>query len=330
MKVGSLVYATDQGLGNLAKSFFDHGVLDEVVIIEHAHHKTHHEWYPGALSTPIRNIDTEMLMDFARTLDVLFCFETPFWWGIFDFCREHKIKTALMPMYECFPRSPQSQPDFYICPSELDRDIFSTRRGVGRHITYLPVPVDVKWRLRECAETFIHNAGHLGLRGRNGTKELLQALEFVKSPINLIIRAQEEVDFKIDDNRLSYRLGTVPFDELYEIGDVHVRPEKFNGLSLPLQESWAAGMMCLTTDRHPTNRWLPGAFIQPEGIRRAAVGPSYLEFDECIINPKDIAKEIDEWYGLDITGFSLAGQRYAERNSWSVLKPEYMKVLSEI
>ena len=36
-----------------------------------------------------------------------------------------------------------------------------------------------------------------------------------------------------------------------------VFPEKFNGLSLPLQEARAAGMLVLATDRFPMNTWLP-------------------------------------------------------------------------
>ena len=50
MKVGMVSYATEQGLGYLAKSFYDAGVIDEVLLISYTARGTrpmHPKWYNG-------------------------------------------------------------------------------------------------------------------------------------------------------------------------------------------------------------------------------------------------------------------------------------------
>ena len=45
-KIGSIVYATDQGLGYMAKDFYDHGLIDEVLVHPHTKRDNHFDWYP--------------------------------------------------------------------------------------------------------------------------------------------------------------------------------------------------------------------------------------------------------------------------------------------
>jgi hypothetical protein len=330
MRIGSLVFATDQGLGVLAKDFYDNGLITDVLIVGHGRRPEHPEWYrPG---TPrvgdVRSAaGRKALRDFCSSVDRVLFFETPFDWELFGHCRKEGVKTFLMPMYECEPKTLPDEPDLFICPSLLDWDCYPKRS------VYLPVPVDPShWKRRGKAETFVHSSGHGGLKGRNGTAELLEAIPLVKSPARFVIRSQDPLTTSLPmgcrDDRVEIHVGTLPRDQLYTDGEVFVFPEKFNGLSLPLQEARAAGMLVMATDRYPMNRWLPNEpLIHPSGSRRANVADRCRDFDMAVIDPRAVASKVDEWYGHDAGPFSDSGLQWALENSWSKLKPRYLEVL---
>jgi len=171
---GSIVYATEQGLGYLAKDFYDNGVIDLVLVHKHKSRPTHYDWYPN------RAASVEELLD---KCDTLLFFETPMYTDIIKKAKERGIKTIIMPMYECTLPKLVDDSDVVINPSLLDQKYYPQGQ-------FIPVPVTQKWRQREKARVFVHNAGHGGLGGRNGTDEVLKAMKYVKSPIKLIIRAQ--------------------------------------------------------------------------------------------------------------------------------------------
>lgn len=332
MRIGSLIYATDQGLGILAKSFVNNGVVTHPIIVWHGRHENHPEWYPNA---PVVRLPHgyEIIAERLRGLDAVLFFETPFDWRLVGWCRQIGVKTAIMPMHECMPATIPYQPDLWLCPSALDLDWAKSQTPSAR-IVQMPVPVDVPWRLRERAEVFVHNAGHGGLRGRNGTTEIVEAMRLVRSPAKLILSAQKE---SLIGENLPPNIEVrpwMPYEELWRdggIGDVFIFPEKFNGLSLPLQEARAAGMLVVATDRYPMTTWLPREPLIPvAGFRRSRIGPAYSEFDEAIVEPAAIAAKIDEWYGRDIREYSFDGARWALDNSWDNLKPLYVDALRSL
>ncbi len=385
MRVGSLVYATDQGLGVLAKSFYDAGVVTDICVIRHGRHPTHDEWYPGAPQvTNLRDVQQiGKIMSFCTPMDAMLFFETPFHWSLIDACRECGVKTIIMPMHECMPERIPSQPDLWLCPSLLDYKWTNNRvtllksqkpehntktSGIWaegwNNAVSLSVPVSVPWRQRTRAEVFVHNAGHGGLKGRNGTMELTVAWPLVKSPARLKLRTQDALGVREKqlDPRIEVTFGTCQHSTLWRDGgkgDVFIFPEKFNGLSLPLQEARAAGMLVMCGDRFPMNTWLPrevhnnnnencplndpetycnpvlgglgcscpSPLISVAGYHKERIGPPYSEYDCAEFDPRQIAAKIDEWYGRDISEYSLQGKAWAEANSWAALKPKYMEVL---
>ena len=319
MNVGSLVYATDQGIGILAKQFYDNGVITHPVIVIHSQHPTHYEWYPpGTRCIPIRMLSHYRLelMEFCRSMDAMLFIETPFDWNLLRACK----RSALLTMYECTPERVPAEPDVYICPSLLDLQHFPS----GVHI---PVPVTVPWRQRHRAEVFVHNAGHGSFHGRNGTQELVDAWSYIKSGAKLILRSQKPM-LTPECANVELRVGTFPYGSLYDEGDVFVFPEKFNGLSLPMQEAYASGMPVIGTDRFPMNQWLPTKFlVQPIGFEDARIGGAYRKFSKANVSPFDIAKRVDEVYGTDISSYSLQGLVFAQTHSWPALRPLYMEAL---
>lgn len=331
MRVGSLCYATEQGLGILAKSFYDAAVLTDVQIVVQGTHQTHPEWYPD--SQVLHSLrPNPPLSEWVKSLDAFIAFETPFVWELFKEAHDAGVATVLMPMHECLHEEMYRRYlpyiDLLLCPSELDMEIDHPNKS------FLPVPVKVPWRLREKAEVFVHNAGHGGLRGRNGTREVLHAAQYLQTKAKIIVRAQTHGDdykrFGIPAN-VDFRVGTVPYDKLWEEGDAFVFPEKHNGLSLPLQEAHAAGMLVVATDRFPNNAWLPREPLIPVStyISNQRIGGPYRAYEEAVVDPLALAQCIDYWYGKDIKGYSVDGHLFAQRTSWAALRPAYVWTLED-
>lgn len=302
MSVGSVVFATEQGLGYLAKAFFDNGIIDTVFVQPHSSRTNHYEWYPDRVD----NIEK------LFSCETLIFFEEVFYWKLIPQARERGIKTILIPMYECTRNPLPYEPDIILTPSDLDQKYFER----GERCT---IPVDAKWRKRDKALVFVHNAGNGGIGGRNGTKELIDALPFITVPFKLIVRSQ--IPLKVNDPRVEVRIGT--FDDIWSEGDVFVFPEKFNGLSLPLQEAFASGMLVMCGDRFPMNTWLPNEpLIKVDGYKRDKIA---VPFDSAIITPREIAKSINLWYNKDIGHYSLLGKEWGNKNNWESLKEFYTK-----
>jgi len=304
---GSIVLSTHQGLSYLAKSFYDAGIIDLVSIHHHTSRANHYEWYKDRVSP-------ETLLE---KCDTLLFFETSFSSQILVEAKKRKIKTILLVMYESSPSSIVKMVDEVWSPSLLDQKYYPKSKLVQ-------IPVGVKWKLRTFAKTFVFSNGNGGLAGRNGLHELLQAIPLVKSPAKFIIRSQVPIKIHYEDPRIDLRIGT--FDEIWEEGDVFVFPEAFNGLSLPIQESFASGMLVMASARFPNTEYLPPEpLIKVKGYKKENLA---VEFQSAIIEPKDIADKIDEFYGKDITKYSLLGKEYNEANSWKAQKEKYKELLA--
>lgn len=301
-------YVTEQGLGRQAKSYFDNGLVQEILIQPHPEYTNHTEWYPNA----VKNYN-----ELLERCDEVWFLETPFDWKYITRARDRGVKTVLFIMYECTRYPLPYIPDVLVGGSIMERIHF----GDDVKVVNVPVPKEVKWKLRKKARVFVHNAGHGGIGGRNGTKQLLEAMQYVKSPIKLIIRTQFD-NVHTNDLRVDVRVGDLPYETLFDEGDVFIYPDKFGGSCLPIQEAHASGMAVMASDRLPLNAWLPTDLLIPvKDYEKANIAGS--EFDSAIVDPQDIARTIDEWYDKDITKYSKLGKKWAEENGWEKLKPIY-------
>ncbi len=364
MRVGSLGYCTDQGISHLMRSFFDNGVVNDPLLKRYPRpeRENHPEWYPpGTKMIHGKDLGTQhhkTVREWMLRCDVLLFFETPFDWKLLDYARTLGKKTAIVTMYEWWPESPPSLPDLFLCPSLLDLDVFTSNapnrtpgflqhtyfgreKGGTGWVTFLPVPAPaVPWTRRTTARRFLHNAGHVGSRNHKGTDTLLLAMNHVQSPLELTVTCQDAgLMLKLKGScggtanptwdRIKFVVGNRPYDQLFPPEyDVYVAPERYNGLSLPLQEAFASGMTVCTTDRYPANTWLPRApMVVPDGYSRVRVAPGHLEIDEAQVCPRKLAAKLDELYGSDVSAFSEAGRAWAEENSWANLGPRYRAAL---
>jgi hypothetical protein len=87
-------------------------------------------------------------------------------------------------------------------------------------------------------------------------------------------------------------------------------------------------MCVMSTDRFPTNTWLPNEPLIPtEGSRTVRLSPRFHAVDESVLDPRTIARTMDAWYGRDLTALSMRGKEWAEANCWEALKPKWMEIL---
>lgn len=320
MRVGTLAYATEQGLGYLAKSFVDAGVVTDVLVVVHGKRPTF-PWYPG--SPHLHDVrDAAAIVKFCSGLDAMLYFETCFNYVAMRALMSRGVRTVLMPMHECTPKD-HPVPDAYVAPSLLEADLYDC--------PLVPVPVEEPWKERGVVKTFVHNAGHGGLKGRNGTDVVLEAVRHLRKPTRLIVRSQDELpwfrNYRVGDVHVTCEVGSVARTDLYSVGEAFVFPEKFNGLSLPLQEAYASGMLVIAADRRPINAWLPREPLVPCTTYRDSVGPRFHEYDRADMDPRELAAAMDRWNGADVSEFSARGRAWAQENSWEKLKPKYLEVL---
>lgn len=355
MTVGTVCYATEQGLGYLAKSFYDAGMIDLVLIFRHPHgdRPTRREWYPEG--TPVlqyRPFVGPAVDAFLDAVDVVLFFETPFDWSFLGRCRERGVKTVLIPMYEWFPESKVGKRAFdqMIFPSSLDEEYFREEYPTARTIP-IPVENDVLRlaRVRTTATTFVHNAGNIGSRNHKGTEEVLRAIPLVKNPdARFVVRSQngtgllslirsmtvpdqDRIAEMKDEGRVRFVFDPVPRHELFAEGDVYLAPEKYNGLSLPLQEAYASGMPVIATRRKPMTDWLPNELlVESECTRKVRVAPGHLVIDECVVHPAEVAAKIDWMAGGNIERRSVEGCAWGRAHSWDMLRPFYVEALAEV
>lgn len=339
MKIGMVAYACHQGLGYLAKSFYDAGIIDEVIMVRHGspQRPTHSEWYVGRAIDVQRGFASDPKVHaLLSKIDVVLFFETPFDWNLPRVCKRHNVKTIMIPMYEWFPKDQMDTFDGYLCPSLLDVDYFKKYP----HTLFVPPVNPSAWELRTTAKRFLHNAGNIGHRNHKGTFELLQAVKHLQSDLSLTIRCQDTRAFrrllsqtpKVErDSRVNLELGEIPYENLFAGHDVYVAPEKFNGLSLPLQEAYAAGLLVMASNRYPNYCWLPTEPLIPvKETRQAEIGSRYLSFEESILDPKEIARCMDDWYGREIRGLSIRGRLWAKTNSWELKREECLTKIKSL
>lgn len=294
------------------------------LIIEHGSFASFKERFPGASSVESNKITKEVVDSFLKDVDVLVSFETFYSELFISRAKALGVKTVLLPMFE-FLRENHQKPTAYLCPSAIEAQITGGE--------YIPWPVDteaIAFRERTKASLFVHNAGHGGVLGRNGTELFIEAVKHVTSDVQFELRTQFPLN--VEPERLE-RIRVIEGNlkdnaTLFSRGDVLVHPHKFNGLSLPVNEALASGMPLITTKMFPFTTWLsPSFMVEPYETRKTSLSR---EITMSILKPEDIAQRIDEMATMSLTSLSQEARKLAEARSWRTLLPEYISFFNSL
>lgn len=330
LRVALIARCDNSGLGTLSWEFARHLRPDKVLLVENGVFQTFPERYKNFKTrrVPARGSIAPELMQWLLTdIDVVLSIETFYNWELVSEARRNGVKTALVTMFEMSRESLPIKPDLFICPSTLDFKAMPDPK------VYLPIPLAtdrLEWRQRTKAQHFIHTASHGGMNLRKGTPHIIEAMKYVESDIDVTIYSW--IPFHADDPRV--KVKRVLFENYWQVwreGDALIYPQDYNGICLPVSEAFASGLGLVTTNIPPFNEWLPKeCLFSPAGFYKTRAATGLIEVDAAKIDPRVLARKIDEVAASDLSSVSLAGKRYAEENSWDILLPRYLKVLEDL
>lgn len=332
-RMGIVARCDNSGLGVMTFDFFRNFLVEKVLTVAGAYQNyfDRYQGYAGTAqiicaqhSPTIEEIDL-----FLEDLDVVVAFETPYNWNLFSRAREKGIKTILIPMYEWTPPKENipCEPDLYLCPSDLDMKEIDG----NKELIHTPINLElIPYQERTEAKTFIFNNGHGGWNGRNSMSEFIQALPFVKSDVKFIVRSQVEIE-GINDSRVTVVQGDLKYEDLWKEGDVYIHIHKFDGLSLPLNEAMAAGMVILGLDNYPQNTFLPPeTLVKPEAVGKVRIARMV---DCAVVSPIKVAEKIDEIASMSsdkIKELSKKSREIAVGWSWENQKPKFIAAIERL
>lgn len=334
MRLGLIARADSRGLGIQTKAVHDQLHPARTMVIDCPSAKPlpiRHDWYPDA--TWITGLPTRQdIRKWLRGLDVVYTAETGYGDALWREARNMGVKTVLHCNPEFLNR--RDQPDLWLAPTRWMWDTIPTPK---RH---LPVPVDPAAfppRRPEITPHFLHIVGRPAIHDRNGTLDLLLALQHVTEQITVTVRCQDTnyVPGLMKQHRvhtpnnvvLRVETGDVEHHtDLYTDGDILVMPRRFGGLCLPAQEAIAAGMPVLMPDIAPNNQWLPKEWLFPAEMSGSFVAKQRVDYYRT--KPRILAAKLDAYATMPPSQWSADVERIRQELSWETLRPSYIEVLT--
>lgn len=331
--LGLIARADARGLGIQTKAFHDAMRPAKTMVIDCPSQKPlpiRRDWYPDA--TWIHGLPT--VKDFAAWLpglDVVYTAETGYGHALWDEAERLGVRTVLHANYEFLNRN--DRPSVWAAPSTWHLDDFPAGT-VHLPVPITPAPTD--FPQAGTARHFLHVVGRPAIHDRNGSADLLQSLQHVRSDITITITCQER-GYLDGLNRghipgnvtLKVRTGdAATTTDLYRGQHVLVMPRRFGGLCLPAQEATAAGMPVIMPNISPNDAWLPAEWLVPATKTGSFRARQHIELHT--VDHHALAARIDQ-FATDpnlYTEASAKAQEIAAALSWDALTPRYMEVLA--
>jgi len=340
MRIGLIARADHTGLGIQSLGFYRNIPCKALVIDFHRMGQPHsaHILEPdfsrfpneqvftwGTVHRPFGGIPPEIIENFVKDLDILFCMETPYDYEVFNICKRKKVKTVLQLNYEFldYP-SDLPYPTLFAAPSLWNYDLIPNPK------CYLPVPAEPQ-PVMYSPNTFLHVAGRHAVHDRNGTQTLFDALNYVRNDITLIVRAQQDTLFVPPNRRSNITMVVDTKNKKSHLenytGGVLVMPRKYGGLCLPMNEAISFGMPVIATDISPNNTWLPREWLVEANHCGQLRGKKTVEMFEA--NPVKLGQMIDDFCNMYPRAHEIA-KDLRDSISWERLKPRYLEVFNEL
>lgn len=210
-----------------------------------------------------------------------------------------------------------------------------------KNVEYLPPPIfmndfknarEKNWN-RVGRRKFVHIMGKVASFDRNGTYDLLAAMQFSTADFELVIRSQypvpEYINY-IDDPRITWDIRNIENPEdLYSDVDAMILPRRYGGLCLPMNEALCSGIPVIMSDVSPNNRVLPSVWLVD--ATKTDQFMARTQIDVHSINFQMLGEKLDwlatisdkEMAAIKAEAFELGHDNYSS----DVLKPHYIKAL---
>lgn len=339
MRLGLVARMDSRGLGIQTKALYDHLHPAKTLVIPSTRAtserplRNHPDWYPDGEFIDGWPTPTDY-GNWLPGLDTVITCETPYHPSLFTIAEQLHIRTVMQPNYELWNRN-YPHPSLYAAPTKWYFDDLPDPK------THLPMPVateDFRPDPPPRATNFLHVIGRPAIHDRNGTTDLLLALQHVRSEITLTLRCQQagyvhtilsdvnplippHITLRIEDGDLEH------YTDLYTDQHVLVLPRRFGGLCLPAQEAVAAGMPVVMTDVSPNNDWLPADWLVPANNAGTFVAHNRINLFSA--DAVALADAIDRFTAPNYYRPAVdTALDVAKELSWDNLLPIYRKVLN--
>lgn len=301
----------------------------------HSNKTSHRDRYPDGDFNFNWNPTDSRIERFLTGLDVVLGAETFYNPNIYRIAQRLGVRTVLALNWEFMDE--RAEPDLWAAPSLWHYD------DIPQPKQHLPVPIATDRftprELPDVATHILHIVGRPAVHDRNGTHDLLAALQYIDTDITVTIKCQQpgyvaallqqfgiavppHITLNIDHTKVEN------YWDNYQHGDLLVMPRRYGGLCLPVNEALGAGMPVLMPDISPNNTWLPQEWMIPatrQGTFNAKQTITYYSVEHVAL-----ANRINQ-LATDPGAYGLAKAKANTlrcTNSWAALHREYIKALT--
>jgi len=335
MRIGTIGYANNSGLGVMLKFFRKHLEINSQLVIRWEAKGTNlNDLRCSFVITSKENLSKEALEKFINFgLDVVLIIEYPFCWDYLKILKEKGIKIVYIPMLDSV-RTPILEKykdfvDLWLCVNKWSYNIIKSK---GWKCYYLPYPIDTdyfKFIQRGENKVLLHNAGYVDFK-RKGTDLVLRAFQKLdKEKVKLIINSQVPLEKYGCLEGVDLRVGEKPeIMDLYKEGDIYLAPSHFEGNGLPIYEAMACGFPVITTDAPPMNE-----VVEDKKFLIKVKNNSHFGEEKVVYEPDldDFVFKINFVMNIDLKEVSKRNREIIENKfSWNVLKSQYLDVFQKV
>lgn len=348
-KLGLIAFANDGGLGAQTRRLARMLKPERVMIIDSSgfspNRVQHFDWYKDYPSFVTRGFpNNEQVKKFLEGLTHAFCAENPYNFGLYHFAKDYGVKVYCQVNYEFCENLAQPwlpTPTKFLMPSYWKLKEMERTFGADS-VVYLPPPVPQE-EFEEVREhnlkktggrKFLHIIGTAVDHDRNGTVDLLKAVQKTKGDFELVIRSQHPIpmDLFLDDPRVKYDIGNLEKNwQLYWGFDALLLPRRWGGLCLPMNEALACGIPVLMTNITPNKEILPKKWLSP--VTEEEKFMTRAPIDTYSVKPLSYAKLIDKFVSMSDKSLKKekikAVQIYTENYSEKALLPKYLELFDD-
>lgn len=347
VRAGIVCRAEDRGLGTMTKDAYDALDWDRSAVITYEvrddRFPLHLDRFPEATLLHCdmhngRQLDEDECRDWLRGLDVVYLAETAYDWRFLDWARDEGVVTVIHGMPEYTPHTGSADhglpsPDAWWWPTPWRREYLPAGPVVP-----VPIPDGVEFTAADPTDdgplVVHHVVGHRSRLDRNGTSEVLRAVQSMSRGVRLRMFTQ---DGNLHPARpapgVEYEVVTDTVEDRFDLfagAHLLLMPRRYGGLCLPVQEALGCGVATLMPDLAPNAEYWPTlTFDVPDRIIPVRMLGGTVAMAD--VQFKTIARRINELAAdrTEVARGQAAARAWAERSTWSALAPSYRGWLAE-
>ena len=340
MKVGLIARCEDRGLGVMTRAFYEHMQPERVLIVVPPNNDLpkHYEWYedkrPYAATAFLREdgtLNEGGMRDWIDGLDVIYTAETFYDWRIVEWAREAGVATVCHVMPEYFRPDWRDMPvTEWWTPTVYRLDHLPNRTRI------VPVPIELGEAFAPNFEPherlhWMHPAGARAKKDRNGTTQVIRAVQHCTEEHLLTICTQDPIDHFVHTQKVAVEIQAERTNRWrnYKDIDAVILPRKYGGLSLPALEAMASGCALVMPNVPPQWQEWPIVPLDCNMTEGGTIQLYHQAIPLAVVEPTEIARVMD-MLARDpalLLAHRMRSLAHAERHSWQSLKGMYVRAL---